>query len=133
MFDMIEHIPQPHKIMVEIRRVLKDEGIVVISTPDIESLFAKILKNKCPFLVRMHVIFYSPKTLTLLLEEHGFTILDLSYYGRTFSISYFLDRIQAKNILLKKGINIAKKLSPLVNMPITLNLHDSFRIVAQKR
>jgi len=132
MWDVIEHLPQPHRVLSNIYSVLKPGGLIVIGTPDIESLFAKSLGSNCPHLLRMHIILYSPKTLDMLLQRHGFRIIDKSYYGRTFPVWYLIDRLQIKNYMIKKVFTVIKKISFLSNFSITVNFHDSLRLVAQK-
>lgn len=44
--EVLEHVPEPKKIMAEIHRILKNDGIAVISVPDEEriKLIMKIIK-----------------------------------------------------------------------------------------
>jgi 2-polyprenyl-3-methyl-5-hydroxy-6-metoxy-1,4-benzoquinol methylase len=132
MWDVIEHLTEPHTVISKLNTMLKKDGILALGTPDVESIFAKALGKRCPFLIRMHIILYSPRTLKKLLMQHGFKILDVSYYGRTFPLSYFIDRLHIKNPLLKSLVSLPKRLPLIANSTITINLHDSFRIIAQK-
>jgi hypothetical protein len=112
---------------------MKKNGIIALGTPNIESLVATLLKKNNPYLIRMHIMFFSPKTLRRLLEEEGFTILKVYSYGRTFPLSYVLDRIAINSTLykkVKKFVNSSKFLSQKV---IHVNIGDSFGIIAQKK
>lgn len=132
LWDVIEHLPQPHKVFTKLYKSLKPGGILAIGTPNIESIFAKLLGKNCPFLIRMHIILYSPQTLHAFLEQHSFKIVDISYYGRTFPVSYMLDRLQSKHILFTHVRTAGKTMPYLLNTPITLNFRDSMRIIAMK-
>lgn len=133
LLDVIEHLSNPNKIIEKVYTCLKHGGIIALGTPNIESLFAKILGAKCPFLIRMHLIFFSPKTLRKLLEKNGFRVVSVSYYGRIFPISYILDRIQTNNIIIKTIKKTIKNFPFIANMPIKLNFHDSFFMIARKK
>ena len=89
--DLIEHIKEDRKLLSEIRRILKNDGFLVIATQNsnslnyfLESFIQRyILKNRNwmgwdP----THLRFYTPKTLAKLLESHGFSIIKTSgtYY-----------------------------------------------------
>ena len=43
LYDLIEHTPYPKKSLQAIRRILKNDGILHIVTPDSNSISAKIL------------------------------------------------------------------------------------------
>lgn len=132
MWDVIEHLPNPQDIIKIIHKLLKKDGIVAFGTPNIESLLAKTLRERYPYLIRMHIILYSPKTLKKLFEENGFKVIHVSSYGRTYPLAYILDRIKINNIIFqyfKKQILSYKKLAQLT---IHLNLHDEFVMIAQK-
>jgi 2-polyprenyl-3-methyl-5-hydroxy-6-metoxy-1,4-benzoquinol methylase len=133
MWDVIEHLPNPRKVLQTCHKAMKKNGIIALGTPNIESLVATLLKKNNPYLIRMHIMFFSPKTLRRLLEEEGFTILKVYSYGRTFPLSYVLDRIAINSTLykkVKKFVNSSKFLSQKV---IHVNIGDSFGIIAQKK
>jgi len=132
MWDVIEHLSDPSKTIKKLSKSLKKNGIIAIGTPNVESLMFKILRGNHPYFIRMHLILFSPKTLTHLLESNGFEILETYTYGRVYSIDYFLSRIQTK-------ISIIKYLRQFTThkffheYPLTLNLRDEFTIIARKK
>lgn len=71
----LEHMSNPREVLAEIRRILKPEGKVHIGVPNVDSLPARIFGTKwwglCP---PVHTHGYSPKTLSLLLEQSGFKV-----------------------------------------------------------
>lgn len=132
LWDVIEHLPNPKKVIRIIYKSLKPNGIVVLGTPNIDSLFAKVLGPRCPFLIRMHIILFSPRTLEVLLKDAGFQVIKTKNYGRVFPLLYILDRIQIKNRILNRVKESIKKIPLLSNLVIRMNFHDSFLIVARK-
>lgn len=132
LWDVIEHLPNPHSFMNFIRKFLKEDGIIALGTPNIESFAAKILKEKYPHLIRMHVCLYSPKTIEILLKQYGFSIIHYSTYGRIYPVSYFFERIKTGFPVL----NILRRLvylhKSIAEFSLHLNFHDEFVVIAKK-
>lgn len=93
MVDVFEHLAEPGKMIKEISRILKDEGILFIRVPNcffnlfkfhIASLTKK-LKNYDIFDSYEHVVHYSQRTLRLMLEKHGFRVID-TFIGRPIQL-----------------------------------------------
>ena len=78
MFDVIEHILEPIAEMKEISRIMKTGGILVMDTPNIESDTACKQGENFWLLKADHLIYFSPETMTKLLTESGFTVIEIS-------------------------------------------------------
>lgn len=132
MWDVIEHLPNPQDVIKTIHQALKKDGIVAFGTPNIDSILAKILRANYPYLIRMHIVLYSPQTLKKLFEENGFKVIYTGTYGRIYPLEYILDRIKIKNPafqFIKKHLLSYKKIA---NLTINLNLRDEFIMIARK-
>ncbi len=85
-FDVIvanhvfEHLFNPNKELREIHRILKEDGILYIGVPNIESNQYEMTKEFWLHLdVPRHVIFYSHRTLSKFLDMNGFYIVSIKY------------------------------------------------------
>lgn len=132
LWDVIEHLGSPKKTMSLIAKLVKKNGIVAIGTPNIDSLFAKILGSKCPFLIRMHVILYSPRTLRKLFEESGFKIIYTGNYSRVFPLWYILDHFKISNSFYNRIEELVDKVTFFKNTSIPIKLGESFVMIGQK-
>ena len=47
MWDVFEHIKDPHKILKEIKKKLVKNGLIFMQIPSSDSIAAKILREKC--------------------------------------------------------------------------------------
>ena len=75
--DVIEHIPNSAKILEKAYGLLNKDGVVWISTPNFESAFSYITKDKDPmWRVCEHLNYFSYTSLRKTLEKIGFTITD---------------------------------------------------------
>jgi hypothetical protein len=64
----------------EFNKILKKDGVLIIETPNVEGL-GKILLGKSwgGWYIPRHLYFFSPKSLTILLEKSGFRIEKIRY------------------------------------------------------
>ena len=70
--NFLEHVLRPHEFLIKIKKILKPDGLLIISVPN-TTLF-----NKGPFsgtLQGDHVNFYNNSTLKLTIEFAGYEIL----------------------------------------------------------
>jgi len=75
MFDVLEHIPDLHGVMKEVQRILKKDGLLVVQSPNIDSLMSRLTKAKWNWLTPPdHVYHFTPATLSSCIERHGFEI-----------------------------------------------------------
>ncbi len=86
MTDVFEHIAEPKKIVAEIKRVLKEKGILFIKVPNVKYNLLKLflakltgrLKDYDIFDSYEHVVHYDHKALAMVLKEAGFKIRKIS-------------------------------------------------------
>ena len=87
LWQVLEHVPYPLIVLKEVHRILKPEGLLATSTPDIESILAKILRRKWWNLRRLHINQFTVKTLTDMLKRAGFKNVFSTKYKEHISIS----------------------------------------------
>ena len=74
-FDVIEHSRNPKKLINEIQKILKPNGILVLSTHDIGSFGARFYGKKWRMIYPIgHLLYFSKNTIAKLLVQNGFTI-----------------------------------------------------------
>ena len=77
LWEVLEHIVEPMGLAAEVARILKQRGVLLILVPNADSLASRILHEKSgAFGGHSHVNFFNRKTLTRLLEDAGFEILE---------------------------------------------------------
>jgi len=82
LWDVIEHLADPMREIQRAYRALKPGGLVVIHTMDIDSLFARVIGPKWPWLMEMHIYYFSQRTMAAMLEKAGFLVLHSGPQGR---------------------------------------------------
>src|SRR4030042_1256972 len=51
LFDVIEHLADPRKVLIKVKDLLKDDGLVIINTGDTDSLLAKLQDKDWHFFI----------------------------------------------------------------------------------
>jgi 2-polyprenyl-3-methyl-5-hydroxy-6-metoxy-1,4-benzoquinol methylase len=83
---VIEHVPNPHEVLTHCFFLLKHDGKLAITTPNVESLGRRIFGSAWFHLhPPQHLILYSPTSLRKIVEKVGFRILMLRSLVRTAS------------------------------------------------
>ncbi|MDR1657710.1 MAG: methyltransferase domain-containing protein [Deltaproteobacteria bacterium] len=78
MWEVLEHIVSPKAVLAEIRRLLVPGGLLLILVPNAGSLVTRILHEKShTFGGHSHLNHLNPKSLTMLLEQFQYDILEM--------------------------------------------------------
>ena len=78
MWDVFEHIKNPHKILSEIKKRLNKRGLIFIQIPNSDSIAAKVLREKCNMFDPIeHVNLYNLSALKKLFTITNFRILNI--------------------------------------------------------
>ncbi|REJ82296.1 MAG: class I SAM-dependent methyltransferase [Bacteroidetes bacterium] len=85
-FEVIEHIQNPQEEIRIFNKLLRDGGIVYLTTPNFNSISRNLLGEKWNIIsVPDHLAYYTPKTLTRLFKECGFRKLQIKTEGISIS------------------------------------------------
>lgn len=91
-WDVIEHVPDPHSVLTLIHSLLKPNGILLLSTPDVDSAPAKLMGSKWPFWLSVHLHYFTRATITKQLEKGGFHVHSIHRLWQTLPLAYVLRR-----------------------------------------
>ncbi len=92
LWDVIEHLTQPHETLTLIGRLLKPDGMLFVNYPDIASVAARLLGRRWPFWLSVHLLYYTPKTMSAQLERAGFLPLWHESFWPTLPLGYIARR-----------------------------------------
>ncbi len=132
MWDVIEHVSNPFGEMQQADRLLKPGGLLVVHTMDIDSGFARVMGGRWPWLMEMHIYYFSRRTLKHMLEQAGFTVIRIEAQGRYLRLGYFATRIGGFSPLLGRFLSKLFRLTRLHEMPVPLNFGDLVTAYALK-
>ncbi len=118
LWDVLEHTTDPKKVLLECRRILKPNGLLVINYPDINSFIARLLKKKWVFLLSVHLYYFTFESLKKMLEESGFEVALRKNYWQKLQISYILFRMEKYIPILPSFAQKMIKMLGLQNLQI---------------
>jgi len=133
MWDVIEHLPYPDKMLEKLSNETLPNGRIYITTGDIESYLARKQKDKWRMIhPPTHLHYFSVKTLTLLLKNNGFVVKSVSYPGIWRSINQIYYSLFLLN---KKGNILSRFFYRLIpeGLGISINTKDIMFIIAEKQ
>ncbi|RLC90966.1 MAG: class I SAM-dependent methyltransferase [Chloroflexi bacterium] len=132
MWDVIEHLTDPHRALRQAYRLLKPGGLAVVHTIDIDSLFARLMGARWPWLMEMHIYYFSRRTLRAMLEKCGFQVLSDRPQGRYLRLGYLMNRVGALMPLVGRPAEWAVTRLGLRGVAVPVNLGDLFTAYARK-
>jgi len=131
--DTIEHLINPKDTLVSIRKLLSPQGVLYINTPNIDSLISNLLKARWWGLNQFHLHYFTRETLKQMLEATGFELIKFGGYSRTFSLSYWLKRLEGYDKKLFKLLKFLAKNNLINNRLVTVNVGDQMELFAKRQ
>lgn len=116
-FAAIEHVPDPYALLKEAKRILKTDGILLVSVPVIP-FYLPLIKNKWRMFIGDHYYFFTDLSMGKLLKKAGFDLLKSEYIQKSVDLDTVSARLAddwqpnnlgsigktIRNIVLKLGI-----------------------------
>jgi len=136
LFDVIEHLPDLGATLARCRTYLKRDGHLFISTPDLDSVMARILGRHWYYIDLVeHISLFGARNLRALLEKSGFGVKDVRTFGRRYRFSYIERRLRdlsASSVPLRVAAGLARPLAWFPSGRVWLNLRDVIGVAAQR-
>jgi 2-polyprenyl-3-methyl-5-hydroxy-6-metoxy-1,4-benzoquinol methylase len=132
MWDVIEHVECPSTEVRQAFRLLKPGGVLAVHTMDMDSLFARLMGRRWPWLMEMHIYYFSRRTLAALLEKAGLRVISVHTQGRYLRLGYLSTRVAALSPALGRGIGWLFRQLGLNGRAVPINLGDLITMYARK-
>jgi SAM-dependent methyltransferase len=107
LWDVIEHTPDPSRVIRQVAGLIRPGGLLVVNYPDRGSWLARLLGRKWPFLSSVHLYYFTRRTIARLLETHGFTIVQMKPHVQRLEIDYLLSRAEVVSRLPARALRRA--------------------------
>ena len=132
--DVIEHLSDPVSLLKETAEALSPQGLLVITTPDANSLAARIMGHRWWHYRVAHVCFFNRATMATALKQAGLVIEAVETYRWFFELGYVAERLERyvpisgpRRWLAKTAMGRA-----LFSRTVPVNLRDSLTYYAKK-
>lgn len=132
MWDVIEHLDDPSAELDKSFHLLKPGGLLAVHTMDIGSPVARIMGERWPWLMDMHIHYFSRRTLTKFLEKSGFEVVWSGAQGRYLNLGYLSTRVSGLSRPLGHVIEGVVGLSGLKMVSVPVNFGDLITAFAMR-
>jgi 2-polyprenyl-3-methyl-5-hydroxy-6-metoxy-1,4-benzoquinol methylase len=132
MYHVIEHVPSPRRELSELRRIIKPGGWLILETPNIATVWFRLLGARWRQFIPDHIFFFTPRTITRLCENGGFEVRELRSVGKAMSLRLFINRLGRYHRPSAKLLESVSDGLNLSDLTIRLKLGDVMRLYARR-
>jgi len=125
-FHVIEHVDSPRSFIQAAAERLKPGGLLVIETPNIDSLPYKLFKSRWRQFIPEHYFFFDRKSISRLFAECGLRTEDVKSIGKYASLALITNR-------LSRSLPWLPQMSGLSHLTFRVNPLDIMLVFASKR
>jgi 2-polyprenyl-3-methyl-5-hydroxy-6-metoxy-1,4-benzoquinol methylase len=131
-WDVFEHLEDPLAALHRAYELLRPGGFLVFTTVNLGGLGRKLFRGRWPWFMRMHLHYFTRKSLTRMVRSSGFEVLSTSTEAKTLKLGYVLDRARS---FLGPVASVARSLASrlgVVDRPVKIDLGDILLVEARK-
>jgi SAM-dependent methyltransferase len=86
MLQVLEHVAEPRQTLLQVRQLLRRGGTLLVEVPNIDCQIFRVLGKRHRHFARHHFMFFTPDTLSDLLRQCGFNVIDIVFPVRLISL-----------------------------------------------
>lgn len=94
LWDVLEHVADPVRLLERCHHLLADHGTVTLSTLDVDNWFPRLMGKRWPWYMDMHIFYYSRDSLAELFRSAGFELAEAETYCHYISVKYFCEKLR---------------------------------------
>lgn len=131
-WDVIEHLPDPADALRRAAALLREDGVLVVETQNVESAFARLLGRRWHHYKHLeHLHHFSPATLEELFRRTGFESVDVTarHAGKHVSVAFVRERAGRLHPWARR---LLSPLAALDRLSLYVNPRDELIAVARK-
>jgi SAM-dependent methyltransferase len=133
LFDAIEHVPDPHGVLVAARRLLSPRGILIVTTGDTDSLICRLTGKRWHLMTPPeHLTFFSKTGLARLVTRCGMTVRSVAHEPVTANVGYMARKLAAVVGRPLGWLPWFAATSGLARLDVDVNLLDVVTLVAHR-
>jgi 2-polyprenyl-3-methyl-5-hydroxy-6-metoxy-1,4-benzoquinol methylase len=133
MWDYIEHSPDPAGEFEIANRLLRSGGLLVLTTPDIASLPARISGRRWMGIKQEeHLFYFSPDTIGSLLKKHSFEPSHFGHVGKYIDIDFFIKRIGLYSTTVERALSAVARVLGIGEKTLYVNPFDIMIVYGRK-
>ncbi len=124
MADVMEHFSDPYKVLSQINKLLNQNGKLILTTFNIDSLYAKFTGKNYHWIIPFHMVYFSNKTLEIFGLNNNLKLVKIINDPRYTSFGYLIEKLNLIFPKLGFVFNILSKINFLKNVNVKVDLKD---------
>jgi 2-polyprenyl-3-methyl-5-hydroxy-6-metoxy-1,4-benzoquinol methylase len=130
LLQVLEHVPDPRQTLADVRGLLRRGGALIVEVPNIDCWPARVLGRWHRHFAKHHFTFFSPRTLTRLLEDCGFEVVSVGSPARQISMRLLAWGLESWHPGLAKLAGPMLRVAAVRNRVLRLNLGEVLSVCA---
>ena len=132
MWDVLEHLYDPEGQLREIKGMLKPDGKLIFSTIMIDNWFPRLAGPEWPWLMDMHLFYFTECSIADLVERAGFEILESRKYCHVVTVEYLLEKLGSLGVPGMRSAARALGMTPAGRLQVPFRFGDIKLFVCRK-
>jgi 2-polyprenyl-3-methyl-5-hydroxy-6-metoxy-1,4-benzoquinol methylase len=132
MWDVVEHLANPLAALRRTHRLLRPDGLLALSTMNVDALFPRLVGRRWPWYMQMHLVYFSRRTLLNMLTKAGFRVVEMVPHKRVVRLSYLVSRVEPYSRPLYRATDAIVRLVRQGDRLVPVDLGDIFVTFARR-
>jgi SAM-dependent methyltransferase len=134
LIDVVEHVKDPVAFCRSAARHLADGGLLMVVTPDVSSVAARVLGRRWWHFRVAHVGYFAPRSFERAAARAGLRVVRSERARWYFPVRYLMERVASYLPIgaLVERLSQVRATAPLLRLVVPLNLFDSHVYLMEK-
>jgi SAM-dependent methyltransferase len=133
LIDVIEHVTDPLDLLRSVRSQLNDDGVLIVSTPDVDSVCARLAGRRWWHYRAAHLCFFNSGSMEVALSSAGLRLREKFRQTWWFPVHYLIQRM-GRNVpvgWVDRAMSSGGRLARLGRIVVPVNPFDSWVYVTE--
>jgi dolichol-phosphate mannosyltransferase len=131
-WDVLEHVTDPLAQLKLVNARMVRGGIFAFSTLDYGNWYPRLLGERWPWMMDMHLYYFDQKVMKQMLQTAGFRMIHNESYSHIISFEYFLKKLAALGIPGSEAARALVARTPLSQLKVRFHFGDIQLYVCEK-
>ena len=131
-WDVLEHVCDPMAELAEVNQRLRVGGVYAFSTLHVDNWFPKLVGERWPWYMDMHLYYFTNSILKHMLERNGFELIRVQPYCHIITGEYFLRKMDSLGVPFASALRNTLLGRKLKDIYIPFRFGDIQLFVARK-
>ena len=120
-WDVLEHVTDLDETLNKVEKISKNNTILILNVPNIDSIACKLMGSKWPFYLNVHLYYFNNSSIKKVLKKYNFELINSFPHFQYLELGYLCFRAKKYLklfFLIEKIVSILK----MTKLPILYNL-----------